>query len=123
MELKTSRGASLQSRGVSHSQVPAASVVPHAHAATDDKDNLCSTSSLGFARGGNQLAGSILALRVGRYPFLLYAACRWSWFGCAFECQAGEFLHSAPVLFRVKGLCEGRLGVKTVISLMQLDKS
>lgn len=62
MELKTSRGASLQSRGVSHSQVPAASVVPHAHAATDDKDNLCSTSSLGFARGGNQLAGSILAL-------------------------------------------------------------
>ena len=44
MELKASRGASLQ-RGVSHShsQGPAASVVPHAHASTDDKDNLCSS--------------------------------------------------------------------------------
>lgn len=44
MELKASRGASLQ-RGVSHShsQGPAASVVPHAHASTRDKDNLCSS--------------------------------------------------------------------------------
>lgn len=41
---KASRGVSLQ-RGVSHShsQGPAASVVPHAHASTDDKDNLCSS--------------------------------------------------------------------------------
>lgn len=55
-----------------------APVVPHTPTSMDDKDNLCSRLHLFplWSLPWVKLAGSILALCVGRYPFLCHAACR-----------------------------------------------